>query len=321
MNRIRRAGALLALMALLGATGANAEAPMSDFNRDRAAILAMAGGYKISFKFDETVTVAKDAKPSEPYRSGADELVLVVEDTGKLIRLQHLLVVGGGHVVKHWRQDWTYEDNFMNVHRGGHTWAPAKLGVRERKGTWTQAVFNVDDSPRYEGVGKWIHRGDHSIWESEETWRALPRREYTKRDDYDAVVGRNRHSIYTDGWLHLQDNYKLAVRDGGEKVIAYETGTNDYKRVGVDGLKPAQEYWDKTKDFWAEVRKVWDAELAKRQTVSFKDNDDEEAVIEATDEVLEEYQSGKLALDGVAAALRAKLDEVVVFTPSAYVTP
>src|SRR5437899_1773405 len=48
--------------------------------RDRAAILALAGDYRVSFDFLETVLFEPDAHPARPYRSWATERVYVVED-------------------------------------------------------------------------------------------------------------------------------------------------------------------------------------------------------------------------------------------------
>ena len=42
---------------------------------DRAAILAMAGEFRVTFQFQETVAVAPGYELHEPYRSGATEFV------------------------------------------------------------------------------------------------------------------------------------------------------------------------------------------------------------------------------------------------------
>lgn len=301
---------VLALLGLI-TTSAHAGGANATFEQDRAAILSMAGAFKVDFKFDETVTLAGEA--SKPYRSDALEWVKVVEDTGKVIRLQHILLAGT-HVVKHWRQDWVYEDTAMYTYRGHHTWAPVRLARGDVKGTWTQAVYNVDDSPRYEGVGRWEHTGDLSCWESDPTWRPLPRREYTKRDDYDVLVGRNRHCINRDGWLHLQDNYKLALRDGGPKVLAFETAVNTYTRTDEGQLAAAAAYWTRTADFWREVRAYWDATLNGKQRVAFKDTE-EESVIDAIGAVEEEAEKGTLG-GQLRQRIREKTDAALVFTPA-----
>src|SRR5690606_22636668 len=77
--------------------------------RDHAAILAMAGEYRVRFNFDETLPLAPDYEMKPSKRSGATEWITVVEQRSDFISLQHILVMGDEHtVVKHWRQDWQY---------------------------------------------------------------------------------------------------------------------------------------------------------------------------------------------------------------------
>jgi len=198
--------------------------------------------------------------------STAHELVKVIEDDGGLIRLQHLLVVKRGdseRVVKHWRQDWQYEADSIYAFQGDRTWKSEPIPEDERAGTWPQTVYQVDDSPRYSSWGQWRHMEDHSFWESQPTWRPLPRRERKVRDDYDVLVGRNRHSITKDGWVHQQDNYKLAIDEGSNEVRAWERGFNTYKRIDDFDFSPAREYWESTAPFWKAVRAWWDDRIAQ----------------------------------------------------------
>ena len=163
----------------------------SKFEKDRAAILAMAGEYRASFDFIETLGFYEDHKPTRPYQSWGTEYIFVVEDRRDFISLQHVLVMmmktpEGGvtepYVVKHWRQDWTYEDSSINRYVGNRTWRSEEVPKKQRQGNWSQAVFQVDDSPRYESMGRWVHAKGFSSWMSQETWRPLPRREFSVRD-------------------------------------------------------------------------------------------------------------------------------------------
>jgi len=162
-------------------------------------------------------------------------------------------------VIKHWRQDWTFEDTRLLRYRGERTWENVELSPGEVEGTWSQAVYQVDDSPRYEAIGTWTHVGDRSAWESGETWRPLPRREYTKRSDYDVMVARNRHTITPHGWVHEQDNYKLVLAGVGEpaEVLAHESGLNVYDRTDKVDFSAGREYWQNTHRYWQDVRAVW----------------------------------------------------------------
>jgi hypothetical protein len=76
------------------------------------------------------------------------------------VSLQHILVVekdGKRSPLKHWRQDWTFEDAELLEFRGQRSWARRVLSPLEARCTWSQAVFEVDDGPRYEGSGRWTH--------------------------------------------------------------------------------------------------------------------------------------------------------------------
>lgn len=124
--------------------------------QDRQSILAMAGDYKVRFDMRETVAFVPDYKPLEPKRSGGHEVVRVVEDRGDFISLQHLLVVEGEDktpvIVKHWRQDWTYEPTRVVVYESAGRWTQKPVSAAQRKGAWSQTVWQTDDSPRYGGV-------------------------------------------------------------------------------------------------------------------------------------------------------------------------
>jgi len=163
---------------------------------DRAAILAMQGEYRIGFSFTETVALAADYTRAEPYRTGGDEVVILAEDSPGRIVLQHLLLhVPSGHVTKHWRQDWEYEAPRRLEFAADQTWRWRTLTQDETEGRWTQCVYEVSDAPRYCGSGRWVHENGISTWTSDTSWRPLPRRDYTKREDYNALGAINRHTI------------------------------------------------------------------------------------------------------------------------------
>ncbi len=233
------------------------------FACDRKAILAMAGNYKVTFHFDETVLLAAGYSPKAAKDTAAVEAVIVLTDEEQRIELQHLLVIPGGIVIKHWRQVWLYETPSHWAFVGAQKFDPRERTEAERAGTWTQLVYEVSDAPRYAGLGKWNHKYGVSTWTSERTWRPLPRREYTTRSDYDLINAENRHTITPFGWTHEQDNTKVVRRNGGaDSTLTREFGFNEYTLTN-DGLEPAQKYWQQTAPFWAAVRARWDALLDK----------------------------------------------------------
>jgi len=257
-------------------------------HQDRNAILAMVGEYKVTFQFQETVATQPGYELREPYHSEATEFVEVSEDTGDFISLQQVLVLahketGEPRIVKHWRQDWTYQDTQLLEFRGNLTWENVEITPEQAAGTWSQAVYQVDDSPRYESYGKWVHTGERSSWESAKTWRPLPRREFSKRSDYQVLVARNRQTITPQGWVHEQDNHKLVLDEAGypERVIAHESGLNVYQRVDDHDFTAGRVYWDETSAFWEDVREIWADTFAAYDKLTLKEKVDDKKLFAA----------------------------------------
>jgi hypothetical protein len=165
---------------------------LTAFERDRRAILAMAGPYRVSFDFLELLRFDPQLKPDAPYQSWGTEYVFLAEDRRDFIALQHILVmrvvqkdgkVSEPIVMRHWRQEWRYEPENMLAYDGANNWISQKLAPEQRRSAWTQTVLQVDDSARYAAAGRWEHLDGYSTWISVETRRPLPRREFSVRKD------------------------------------------------------------------------------------------------------------------------------------------
>jgi hypothetical protein len=257
---------LLALLAFLATS--NILTAQNKKEQDEKAIKDMCGCYEVTFNFAETFEYSGDSTyiASEvKHAKGLEWVELIQDDTDK-ISMQHLLIVGKSdspYIVKHWRQDWLFENTKLYTYDHDNKWSFVNLPKEEVKGQWTQKVFQVDDSPRYEGSASWVHVDGKSYWE-DETTAPLPRREYTKRSDYNVTFRRNRHEITTYGWLHEQDNDKVVRADGKEDIIlAQEKGYNTYVKVADNRCQAGQDYWTKNKDKWALVRAKWDEVFAR----------------------------------------------------------
>lgn len=251
---------------------------------DRAAILAMAGDFRVRFHFDETVVIAPGYARAEPKRSGALETVLVVEDEPGRIVLQHLLMSpDGNHVTKHWRQDWHWQARERLEFSADQTWLLRPIDPALTRGAWTQCVYEVSDAPRYCGTGRWNHRYGVATWTSDRTWRPLPRREYTTREDYNALNVENRHTIVPGGWSHEQDNSKV-VRgaDGASGTLVREWGFNDYQRVDDVDFEAARRWWRQTAGYWGLVRAAWANRIRAHGGIRLDTAVDGMPVIEAT---------------------------------------
>jgi hypothetical protein len=252
------------------------EPGLSEFERDRRAILAMTGGYRVAFDFLEVADFRADPKRDRPYQSWGTEYVYVAADRGTFISLQHLLVmrivgrdgkVTEPFVTKHWRQDWTYQDTDLVEYTGINRWQRRSLPADQAKGTWSQAVYQVDDSPRYESTGKWQHSPGASTWISAETWRPLPRREWSVRKDYNVLIGTNRHTVIATGWLQEENNLKAVIDangklDGTLPYLAREYGVARYERIRDYDFTAGDRYFERTRGFWEAVRAAWDRRFA-----------------------------------------------------------
>lgn len=262
--------------------------------KDRLAILAMQGEHKVSFHFQETVPLKPGYTRHESKDSGGFEMVLVLREDPAEIVLQHILVSESGHVVKHWRQDWFYEATQRFEFAEDQTWDSQPLNRDKTQGAWTQCVYEVSDAPRYCGTGRWNHRYGVSTWTSDRTWRPLPRREYTKRSDYNAINAENRHTVTAHGWTHEQDNTKT-VRDGKRtsETLTREFGFNDYRRVDGFDFSPGYEYWSRTGSYWSRVRSAWAKRLGALGTLVLKTEVDGMPIIVGTFEQAEAAASKK----------------------------
>jgi hypothetical protein len=284
--------------------------PQAAFDCDRRSILAMAGEYRVRFAFDETVALAAGYAPHAPQRSGGTELVEVVADTGETISLQHILVLGMDHtVVKHWRQDWHYQPRQILRFRGNGRFERQALSADEARGAWSQTVYEVDDAPRYAGLGRWTHANGEDAWTSDRTLRPLPRREYTRRSDYQALEVVNRHALTPAGWVHEQDNTKLALgADGRWQALAREQGVNSYTRIRDYDFAAGRDYWTRTAPFWAAVRAEWAREAAAHAAFTTHPEPNGEPRIEAFFALAERARKGEAVADG---EIRAVFDRYV----------
>jgi len=237
--------------------------------QDIASIKEMCGCYEVDFNFAETFSPVKDYEYHDNYRSGALEYVLPISESDEKIVLQHLLVINDTMIIKHWRQDWEYENQDFYTYFKDNTWNYKNKDAKAVKGQWTQKVFQVDDGPRYEGTGSWVHVDGKHYWEAPAD-APLPRREYSKRDDYNVMTRVNRQEITDYGWVHDQDNQKVIRENGQDSILVWEKGWNTYTKVDESRCNPAIKWWNEKSVYWSDVRAVWDELYAKKEQLQIK---------------------------------------------------
>lgn len=227
----------------------------------------MCGCHAVTFRFAETFSPDSAYKPHPAHRSTGVELALLLEDSPGKISIQHLLVVDDTGVVKHWRQDWTWQPAGQYRYDRDNRWRYQTLDQAKAKGAWKQQVFQVDDGPRYEATARFVHADGRHYWESTAD-SPLPRREFTTRSDYNVLRRRNRHEMLPQGWVHEQDNDKLLRSTQGDSLIASEKGYNDYVRISESRCKAAVDYWKKHEAYWTRVRSIWSRYYERGQDFS-----------------------------------------------------
>ncbi len=243
----------------------------NNIKKDKSTILQMCGCYEVTFNYTETFVFSEDSAyvPSPNKKETIYEWVDLVEDNDKIV-LQHILQTSSdtdAFVIKHWRQDWQYEDQNLYTFHVNNKWIYNLLNKNDVRGKWSQKVYQIDDMPRYSGVGSWIHYDGISYWESTAD-APLARRENMIRSDYNVLNRRNRVQITDYGWLHEQDNKKIYRTDLSDNVIAMEKGYNTYARVDNDKCKLAEDWWATHYKKWKYVRDYWNKRLDLNKDLS-----------------------------------------------------
>jgi len=261
---------------------------------DIEAIKSMCGCYEVTFNFAETFSPDKNYQFHDNYQSGGLEWVQVIEESKGKIVLQHLLIVGDSMIVKHWRQDWLYEPSELLSYEGAQQFR--KQNISPLKGQWVQLVAQVDDAPRYAGIASWVHLDGRHYWESQ-AYAPLPRREFTKRNDYNLMLRRNRHEITPYGWVHEQDNHKILRTEAGDRLIAQEKGWNEYRKVSDERCRLAQEWWKKHQAYWQMVRQSWERHLKDKRVFKIVETHQGEPLYKHFLEIEKTYTAGEIDFD------------------------
>ena len=279
-------------------------------DKDRLAILAMAGDHKANFEFTEIFGSDANYKLDNPYKSWGTETIIIIQNSENFISLQHILVmfmrdkngkINGPYIQKHWRQDWSYEDRKILEFQGKNEWNVKKQ--KDIKNTWSQAVYQVDDSPRYESYGSWIHERGASRWISKTTNRPLPRREHSIRKDYDLIQGINKITILPWGWVMEENNDKISTP---KNFIGTEYGLARYQKIKNYDFSAAYKYWNSTKGYWNIVRDKWDRILLSENKFCLKKQHEKNPLFIYHFTQAEEYKADK---DVVVA--KNKIDETI----------
>jgi len=267
----------------------------------------LCGCFGVDFKYAETFSPDKNYKYHDrDLTSSGIELAIPIENTDKKIVIQHLLIVSDEMIVKHWREDWTYENSTMLKYKGDRQWVKEQLPASQVAGKWTQTVWEVSDAPRYQGVSEWISTDGKTFWQNTAD-APLPRREYTTRNDYNVLRRGNRIVLNDSGYVHEQDNQKIIRTGNSDKLLVEEKGINSYVRLKDSECQAAKLYWEKNQAYWAKVRLVWDEYLAKNNTIILQDKIDGKVLHEYLFALSKDYASNKIAAGEIDSKIKEGL--------------
>lgn len=274
---------------------------------DKDKIKELCGCFDVKFQFAETFSPDKNYKYHDRETiSGGTELVYVIEESDKHVVMQHLLVITDSIIVKHWREEWTYENPERWIYEGNNVWKKTLLKPEEVKGKWTQTVWEVSDAPRYQGHSQWVHLDGKWTWQNT-AYAPLPRREYTTRNDYNILLRTNRIILHEKGYIHDQDNEKIVRENGKDQLLVAEKGWNTYDRVDDNECKAGLAYWEKTKDYWTSVRQAWNSYLKSHDEVRLKQSIDGKVLHDHLFAQAGQYSKGILKKDEIAKTVDAVL--------------
>jgi hypothetical protein len=276
--------------------------------KDKQLVDKLCGCFEVEFKYAETFSPDKNYKYHDREEiSGGVELVFPVETTDKRIVMQHLLVITDSIIIKHWREDWTYENPVMWKYKGDKVWVKEQLKPEDVAGKWTQSVWEVSDAPRYQGAAEWTKLDGKLFWQNT-TDAPLPRREYSVRSDYNILRRTNRLVLNDNGYVHEQDNQKIIRKDGNDKVLVEEKGINSYKRLDEKECAAAKNYWEKNKDYWTRVRKTWEAHTNANNRIELKTQVNGKPLHDYLFELSKEYAAGKIKPAEVDAKIKSTVE-------------
>ena len=159
---------------------------------DKESIKSMCGCFEVKFEFAETFIYSEDSTyvSSPPKTMYALELAHLIRDDKNDISIQHILQIGDygePYIIKHWRQDWSYQNQDLYLYDSDNIWKYVNRSKNKVKGQWSQKVFQVDDGPRYQGSGTWVHIDGKRYWEST-TPTPLPRRQRDTINTYNLNI-------------------------------------------------------------------------------------------------------------------------------------
>lgn len=244
------------------------------FENDVDAIRSQAGCFQVQFLFNEPIKTSDGSLQVRPYKSTVTEWVHITENTQvgnetKKISIVHIMTAARGfHVMKHWRETWTYSPTEIWEYRPEqklYTWEKRSLNPEEYQGRWIQTMHHINDGPNRACEGTWTH-GETSKW----TCTAVA--PITRRDWGRTDIGHYRYNYentYQNNQFFIGGTIHKFL---GQDEVSTEEGGSNYTRVDDSLCSPAQEWWASNQSSWDSLLKAWERISQESSSISLKDS-------------------------------------------------
>ena len=209
-------------------------------------------------------------------------------------------------VTKHWRQDWRFEPSFVNRACDGQQLGGTMSLLLERRGRWSQAVYQVDDRRVTAVSAGGKHNAGFSTWVSGETSRPLPRREWSVRKDYQLLVRHQPPHHRAARWLHEENNLKRAAGDAPLPFVGREYGVCPYEPEDAD-FAAADAYYQSTREYWFRAGAAWNQIWSSTREISVAASSDQSGAFAGLFELADEFAAGRLSAAEAGPRIRAAL--------------
>jgi hypothetical protein len=135
------------------------------------------------------------------------------------------------------------------------------------------------------------------------------------RKDYQVLIGTNRHTITSTGWVQEENNLKSVLTDdrklaSDQPYLSREYGVSRYERLQSPDFAAADEYYERTKQFWDEVRVAWAARFRATPQITLRAQVDQAGLFRKLFEHAEGLATGEAKASDDAAVIDESLRDM-----------
>jgi hypothetical protein len=140
------------------------------------------------------------------------------------------------------------------------------------------------------------------------------------RKDYQVLIGTNRHTITSTGWVQEENNLKGVLTPArqlaaDQPYISREYGVARYERIADPDFAAADEYFERTRKFWREVRAAWDTRFRTTPQITLRAPVDQAGLFQKLFEHAEKIAAQEPTDVSDASVIESSLHDMGAGTP------